>query len=728
MLARVERVLGSLRSIAISGGILLIGAVVAAIFGFELFSSEVYIEVIDVSKNFLERGISQSQVGQELASQLNRYQLPANGQADRLRADLAYILNDNNKTKLLPALPETSQPLLINTFETIPQFVVATGTFDIRSVFDFFRNSLGRKNNRITVALIETPGNRYELRLRLVLKTGTKILVAVGTTLDEAVHNAAEKLAAELFPQRYLLYLFAKESHTENRDFSDTRALVHQLMASATEQNQIFLRTIYGDVAYQSGAYDVATSIYRQLATVASAHSPLLAYRLSQSLIASGSLKDGIKAIETARDADKGSEELHEFVLAALVQAMQADSSAEFSRSSATAGQAKLEVKFLDTNWPSSAVANNVIGVFLYQIGDPAAAQARFEKAIAIDSTYASAHNNLGVMLLRQNEYGAAQLEFELATAEDDRSGAAELNEGSALEFMNHSLSAAERFRHAMELDPSNPVCYICWANALIYAGRFDEALQVIHKGLTLKPDDGVLMMLWGLLLEEKGCYPDAAMRLQAASDGGDTRASQVLLLSHLGSTLRNAGRLKDAQAAYDREANVWSFRVSDLPDASADAPDDEAARVTGDDLEEHFNYAIALANAGHMQDADGQRATLDRYLWQFREATWLPEAFRKWAIAKFAAGDVKGALDAARAAAVHGPTNWQAHAELGAILLRTGDPGAATVQFELARLLGGDHDSTLLTDWREALIKLGYPDRAAKLSSRFQQDTGQCK
>src|SRR5262245_264516 len=55
---------------------------------------------------------------------------------------------------------------------------------------------------------------------------------------------------------------------------------------------------------------------------------------------------------------------------------------------------------------PDSALYHNTLGVvFLHYLGKPVEAQAEFQKAIDLDSSYAEAYTNLGVTLAQQGKW-----------------------------------------------------------------------------------------------------------------------------------------------------------------------------------------------------------------------------------------------------------------------------------------------------------------------------------
>ncbi len=685
-LAAVESTLASIRSIAISVVLILIGVLFIFAFGGELFSSDIYIDVDDVSKGLLEKGMSSSLVGEEIANQLNELQMPPQSESGLLRADLAFILNNDNKTKLLPQLPETTQPLLIHTVEAVPQFVIPRTELDVRSIFSFFRAAVGRRNNRIFVALTDKANGQLELRLRLVRGNSTKFFVAEGGSLEDAVRHVADSVAISLFPKRYLLALFAQESHMAQRKFERTRRLIHDLLQDAAGDDQVFLKTVYGDVAYENGSYREAASIYQSIVSEGQPKVSLLAYRISQSLIAAGSIEKGVKAVEDFKDTDL--ESLHENLLMVYVQALQHGDLSEDDEPNFVQ-KARKEAEYLDKNFPNSPAANNLIGVFNYQLGDVRKAEFHFRKAISLDNLYASAHNNLGTIFLGRKDYGSALLQFELATSEDDQSGPAELNEGNALEGLERWAESAQKFKRAAELDPRNPVCHTCWVNSLINVNDFEDGMQVIEDGLRKNPDDGTLFLMWGTILDRKGCYADAVRKFESAEAAEDPRLSKTLLLHRLGNALRESGKPEAAKKVFAEEAVRYSFSSS---------LGDQANTIS-------LRRAIARADAGQIAEAlqefdDGNVFDLD--------SEDRSDIYSDWSGAMLAAGRIDSALDAAREGIHADKTSPDAHAALGTALLRKGDAASASDAFELAKLLGGARHHDWQVAWETATRRLG--------------------
>ncbi len=157
---------------------------------------------------------------------------------------------------------------------------------------------------------------------------------------------------------------------------------------------------------------------------------------------------------------------------------------------------------------PGYAQAHNNIGVCYEDRGDMESAIAHFQEAIRLTRGYAAAHNNLGIALGsvpgRLNE---AIAEFEEALREQPDFAEAHNNLGSVLmKEPDHLNEAMKQFRDAVRLKPEFAEAHAALADALsTFPDRLDEAVAEYKEALRLRPDYAEAHNNLGLVLGAQG-------------------------------------------------------------------------------------------------------------------------------------------------------------------------------------------------------------------------------
>ena len=128
-----------------------------------------------------------------------------------------------------------------------------------------------------------------------------------------------------------------------------------------------------------------------------------------------------------------------------------------------------------------------------------AAAVAAYERAIALDPSFAPAHAALANTLVVRGVFGGARPDESYPRARAEALRAVELDptlaEGHValghvrVQWDRDWRGAEESYRRALALDPSAPRAHVLYALFLDAMGRADEALQESQTALTLRPD-----------------------------------------------------------------------------------------------------------------------------------------------------------------------------------------------------------------------------------------------
>lgn len=143
----------------------------------------------------------------------------------------------------------------------------------------------------------------------------------------------------------------------------------------------------------------------------------------------------------------------------------------------------------LDPDEPSF---HNALGVAQLQIGKPKEAQAEFERALALDKTYAEGYHNLALALAEQQRYQEASVAFRkaislplYATPELAYYNLGRLN----LYHLNQRREAEEAFRASIKLAPRFAPAYYELGVVLNLQGRKDEARLAFRAARDIEPD-----------------------------------------------------------------------------------------------------------------------------------------------------------------------------------------------------------------------------------------------
>lgn len=154
----------------------------------------------------------------------------------------------------------------------------------------------------------------------------------------------------------------------------------------------------------------------------------------------------------------------------------------------------------------SKAVASEARELYLrgqLALADPTAGSARtalelFEKALALDATYAAAHAGVAqVYLVRPSSVSTvppdvavlrAQLAIERALALDESLPEAYLATAELHMTLHDWPAAGREYRRAIDVAPSHSIARLRYAMWLSYQGRFEEAIKEARLGESLDP------------------------------------------------------------------------------------------------------------------------------------------------------------------------------------------------------------------------------------------------
>lgn len=138
---------------------------------------------------------------------------------------------------------------------------------------------------------------------------------------------------------------------------------------------------------------------------------------------------------------------------------------------------------------------------------------------------------------------------------------------------------AVRELDQAIEAEPDNPQGYIDFGNLLIMIGEPQRAPAFFNKALDLASDSAEASFGLGNACFEQGQYEEAAGHFEQAQTKG---LSDYNLYYMIGRTAEQLHRNAQALAAFQR-----------------------AVELNGEDTISHFQYALALARFGQLDEAE---------------------------------------------------------------------------------------------------------------------------
>jgi Flp pilus assembly protein TadD len=156
---------------------------------------------------------------------------------------------------------------------------------------------------------------------------------------------------------------------------------------------------------------------------------------------------------------------------------------------------------------PEDARVWNALGNAALELGDEAAAEERFLRALELDPDYSRPRVNLGVLLVQRGEHERAEAVLAEACARGPRNPVAHQNHGAVLLRLERWKQAAQAYGRATELAPGAVAAWRGLARARQALGQSQGARDAIERALTLDPRDArsraLLEQLGGSPLQE---------------------------------------------------------------------------------------------------------------------------------------------------------------------------------------------------------------------------------
>ncbi len=203
---------------------------------------------------------------------------------------------------------------------------------------------------------------------------------------------------------------------------------------------------------------------------------------------------------------------------------------------------------------PRHAESLHMLGVIASQCGQPQAAVACIDQAIAIRPTSPMFHVNRAAALLALRQYDAAIQACQTALR-------LQRNVAEAHQVMGHALSdqarpdaALEAYQTALRLKPNLPDLHNNIGLALRQAGRLEEAAEALRTAVRRSPRNGQAQSNLAGVLKELGQLPEAEQCYRA---GLRQSPEDPVLHFNLGVALLLAGQFDTGWEEYE-----WRFQA----------------------------------------------------------------------------------------------------------------------------------------------------------------------
>jgi tetratricopeptide (TPR) repeat protein len=177
-----------------------------------------------------------------------------------------------------------------------------------------------------------------------------------------------------------------------------------------------------------------------------------------------------------------------------------------------------------------------------------------FDRAIAVNPTYADAHNNRGVVMLRRRDSRQALEEFTLATQYKPNYADAFYNMGEAHLQLGKPEDAIPPLRRSLEINPNNPKAYNNLGIALLDSGHVQESIEAERNAIRLNPNLPEAHYNLGNSLARAGdknaavAEYDEALRIQPTFARAHNNAGVIFL---------QQGKMAEARARFEAAVRI---------------------------------------------------------------------------------------------------------------------------------------------------------------------------
>lgn len=207
-------------------------------------------------------------------------------------------------------------------------------------------------------------------------------------------------------------------------------------------------------------------------------------------------------------------------------------------------GEALLAARELVAEHPGDAEAHRWLAAALQQSGDPQAALASIDAAIALAPEMASLHVARAGLLVGTRQTDAAQAALSQASGLDPNQFDAYAMQAQLALGRGDLDEAARLSRLAARVEPEHPQLAAIDGMLALRRGDGDNALKIVTEGLQRAPDDTQLRYALGFIYMEKGHFAFAEQAFRSILASTPAASGLLPLIADL---LRRQGRAPEA-------------------------------------------------------------------------------------------------------------------------------------------------------------------------------------
>ena len=355
--------------------------------------------------------------------------------------------------------------------------------------------------------------------------------------------------------------------------------------------------------------------------------------------------------------------------------------------------QALAAYRDLLARWPDFADAHNLLGLALYQSGQPQPALDAIDRAIRGDAINPEYRNNRGIVLMALGRPADAADEFRRTIAARPDHAAALANLGNALKAQGDRGGAMDMYQRAVEADPNHAEAWFNLGNTQRETGDVDGAGNSYRAALKANPrlaaaqaNLGGLMMAAGDAVGARRAF-EAALAIDATRPSymyglalacerlGDTETAETSYRGLLARAADHADALNNLAALLDRRGAA-----------------EEAAGLFARALAADPRHDRAALNLGKLHARRDETHAATRYFLTAKSlASGNLERLAQLGDAFEALGRSDDAIECLQAIVDAQPDDLDAHQKLGSLLLEKRDIDTALEHLNYVKAQGRD-------------------------------------
>jgi len=203
---------------------------------------------------------------------------------------------------------------------------------------------------------------------------------------------------------------------------------------------------------------------------------------------------------------------------------------------------------------PSSAFAENNLGLALLAAGRQEEAIAHWRDALRLKADYPEAHFNIGRTLFKMGDFEGAAASFRRAMLLRPHLAGYHYNLGTALARLHQLPDAIGHLRQAVDIQPEFAEAHHNLGSVLLEAGRLPEAIEQYEETVQLEPNHRDAHYNLGLAFYRSKRLDDAMEQFRRV-----LRLDPSYSAAHnaLGVALNDAGRLDEAIEQFEQALQV---------------------------------------------------------------------------------------------------------------------------------------------------------------------------